>query len=357
VVKGVKGVREIQNDVVIHCKTQRPDLEIKREIEERLKNNVWVDDGLIKVQVDDGEVALGGTAGSLAEKRRAYSLSWLSGVRQVRDEDLKVEWWARDRMRKESKYTIKNDKEIEEAVNDALLYDPRIFSFDVEPNVDNGVVTLTGTVNNLQAKRAAESDARNTVGVLRVVNRLKVRPVEMVPDEEITAAVRDALLVDPIVERYEIDVSVVNGKVYLSGMIDSKYEKRRAEETVARQLGVVEVQNNLLTEYLWEPKSDWAIREDIETKFRWNPFIDPNDITVTVVDGYVTLTGQVDMFLESKLAVENAFEGGARTVDNDLEVRFDYGLPQPGYHYEAPYWPDPWLHGGMGLYWQKQKGG
>jgi osmotically-inducible protein OsmY len=242
-------------------------------------------------------------------------------------------------------------------VNDALLYDPRIFSFDVEPNVDNGVVTLTGTVNNLQAKRAAESDARNTVGVLRVVNRLKVRPVEMVPDEEITAAVRDALLVDPIVERYEIDVSVVNGKVYLSGMIDSKYEKRRAEETVARQLGVVEVQNNLLTEYLWEPKSDWAIREDIETKFRWNPFIDPNDITVTVVDGYVTLTGQVDMFLESKLAVENAFEGGARTVDNDLEVRFDYGLPQPGYHYEAPYWPDPWLHGGMGLYWQKQKGG
>jgi len=50
------------------------------------------------------------------------------------------------------------------------------------------------------------------------------------------------------------------------------------------------------------------------------------------------------------LAVENAFEGGARTVDNDLDVRFQYDMPQPGFHYEAPYWPDPWLNG-MGLYW------
>jgi hypothetical protein len=36
------------------------------------------------------------------------------------------------------------------------------------------VVTLTGTVDNLKAKRAAEQDAKNTVGVWRVTDLLKV---------------------------------------------------------------------------------------------------------------------------------------------------------------------------------------
>jgi hypothetical protein len=47
----------------------------------------------------------------------------------------------------------------------------------------------------------------------------------------------------------------------------------------------------------------------------------------------------------------DAFKGGARTVDSDLDVRFSGNLPQLGYHYEAPYWPDSWFYNGMGLYW------
>ena len=49
-------------------------------------------------------------------------------------------------------------------------------------------------------------------------------------------------------------------------------------------------------------------------------------VVVSVEDGTATLTGTVDTWYERRSATENAFEGGARAVDNDLRV--DYG-PAP----------------------------
>ena len=48
VVKGVKGVREVVNDVEYSGETDRLDGEIEAEIERRLLHDAWVDDGLIR---------------------------------------------------------------------------------------------------------------------------------------------------------------------------------------------------------------------------------------------------------------------------------------------------------------------
>jgi osmotically-inducible protein OsmY len=48
--------------------------------------------------------------------------------------------------------------------------------------------------------------------------------------------------------------------------------------------------------------------------------VDSEQITVTVDDGVATLTGTVDSYTEMEAAVENAYEGGAVWVDNDLEL-------------------------------------
>jgi osmotically-inducible protein OsmY len=52
----------------------------------------------------------------------------------------------------------------------------------------------------------------------------------------------------------------------------------------------------------------------------WSPFVDADDVTIRVSDGVATLTGEVDSWSELRAATENAFEGGARWVRNDLEV-------------------------------------
>ena len=71
--------------------------------------------------------------------------------------------------------------------------------------------------------------------------------------------------------------------------------------------------------YTWQ--ADRAIRDNVKDQMWWSPFVDADDVKVTVTGGLVRLTGTVDSWMEYDAAVENAWEGGARRVDNDLNVR------------------------------------
>ncbi|HEX2277097.1 MAG TPA: BON domain-containing protein [Candidatus Tectomicrobia bacterium] len=277
-----------------------------------------MDERAIDVTVKEGEVTLSGTVGSAAEKTRAALDAWVAGVAAVHDGELQVDWRARNSARREHPYAIRTDEEITQALYDALRYDPRVLAFQPEVKVVNGVVTLTGTVDNLAAKRAAAADAKNTVGVRRVRNYLRVRPVNLVPDAELVKHIKAALQRDPYVERYEVIVSVVNGKAYLSGVVDSQFEKGQAEDVASRVAGVIAVDNNITVALSPPLKSDWEIRQDIRDELRWSPYVDSDRIAVSVKDGVATLRGLVDDRAERRAAVENAYEGGALSVRDEL---------------------------------------
>jgi osmotically-inducible protein OsmY len=292
-------------------------------------------------------VRLDGVVGSVAEKRQAISDAYVAGVASVSDADLKVQRWARDEDLRKGKYVARSDQEIREAVKDAMLYDPRVYSFNVTPKVSNGIVSLHGIVENLKAKRVAEQNARNTVGAIGVKNRLKVRPPGTVSDRELAQRVRDALQRDPFVEPYEVTVSVVDGTAYLNGTVDTYFEKGQADDVVSRVAGVVEVRNNIDVDYPgapivydpyaydWYPyghywydytpsysfRTDWEIKQEIKDELWWSPYVDSDEVNVTVEDGEATLTGTVDSWLEYRSATENALEGGAIRVWNRLEVQ------------------------------------
>jgi hypothetical protein len=67
-------------------------------------------------------------------------------------------------------------------------------------------------------------------------------------------------------------------------------------------------------------KSDRQIKADIENELFWSPFVDDDNVKVTVEDGKATLTGTVGSWPEYGAAQDNAYEGGAVSVDNDLVV-------------------------------------
>ncbi len=129
---------------------------------------------------------------------------------------------------------MKSVDDVRQAVKDALARDPRVLSFNVDVGVGGSAVTLRGEVNNLKAKRAAEQDAKNTVGVYSVDNRLKVRRDGWPNDSEIEVQIREALLRDPYVERFKIRVVVRSGTAYLYGTVDSYIEKSRANDLASR---------------------------------------------------------------------------------------------------------------------------
>jgi osmotically-inducible protein OsmY len=320
IAKGVLGVRKVDNNIVVKAPVKRSDNEIKADVERQLEIDALINANRINVAVNNGKVKLTGTLGSAAEIDRALSKAWVLGVKSVQG-DFDVDWTAGNRMRRTGGGPNLSNEEIVKAVKDAFFYDPRVRSFNPIVTVDDGVVTLSGRVRNLAAKRAAADTAMNTVGVRRVINLLRVRPLNRPSDQELAARVRAALLRDPWVERRDISVSVFNGKAYLYGTVDSNLEKNHAESVASNVRGIIDVQNNLVSRSQLTRRNDREIKEDIESELWWSPFVDSDTISVTVHKGEATLTGSVGTWFEWKAAEENALEGGARTVWNNLKIR------------------------------------
>ncbi|CAA9309497.1 MAG: hypothetical protein AVDCRST_MAG56-6107 [uncultured Cytophagales bacterium] len=337
VVKKVKGVRQVDNQITVLYKTDRIDGEIAKDIAQKLRYDARVNDGLIKSKVKDGAVTLLGTVGSALEKTRAHNDAWVAGVKSVRSDDLKVDPNANPNALRKGKFTRKTDAQVKAAVQDALAYDPRVNAFNILASVNRGAVTLTGTVENLKAWRAAAEDAQNVAGVRRVTNNLVTR-AENAASAALEANVDWALSVDPVVDQYQVKTTVTNGLVTLRGTVNTYYEKLHAGNVVADLAGVMGVINNLSVNdtrsYLFwtdpDPaataalrKSDATIKKDIQRHIWWSPFVDHKAVTVQVRNGKATLNGTVDSPLEENAAIENAYEGGAVAVVSNLKIAGD----------------------------------
>lgn len=322
VVADVAGVTGVTNEIAISFAERRSDAEIEADIERRLEADAWVWDDRIAVEVHEGRVTLTGVVGSAAEKTRATLDAQVNGVQDVDAEGLVVEPGARNATKRSpGAVRVISDEMIERSVTEALSYDPRVAPFKTEVSVTGGIVTLRGTVGNLAAKRAAEEDAMNTIGVWRVRNHLKVRPVGKLEDSEIARRIRTALGDAASVTRSEIDVAVLDGKAFLMGTVNAAAERLHAQRVAERTRGVVDLENLIEVRQTSETKSDLELRQDVKSELWWSPFVEEDDISVSVEDGVVTLSGKVGHWPEHQVAEQNAREAGARGVRNRLEVR------------------------------------
>lgn len=213
VAKGVRGVTDVRNTIEVDTAEMRSDADIRADIQRSLRWDALVDHAEIGVTVEDGVVRLGGTVGSASEWRRAAAHAWTAGVKSVDAVQLVVAKWTRDPTLREGKYVIESEDEVIDAVRRALELDPRINAETVDTSMVAGMIVLRGAVDSVRAKRAATDNARNTVGVQDVLNRLRVRPEgEQRADADIAESVRQALTRDPYVERFEIAVTVTDRK-------------------------------------------------------------------------------------------------------------------------------------------------
>ncbi|PRQ04573.1 Osmotically-inducible protein Y precursor [Enhygromyxa salina] len=143
-----------------------------------------------------------------------------------------------------------DDNQLESRVGLRLSADPDIRRYEIDVDVIDGVVTLRGEVDNQRIADRAEQVAQTTEGVNRVVNKLMIESDESESestrsDALISAAVGARLLGDPEVRRVNIDVDVVEGVVYLSGVVEDQLAKDSAERIASAVKGVIRVDNEL----------------------------------------------------------------------------------------------------------------
>jgi osmotically-inducible protein OsmY len=216
---------------------------------------------------------------------------------------------------------VQIDAEIQQAVLRELKWDPRVEETDVGVEVDNGVVTLTGTVSSYAKRLAAQEAAHRVQGVLDVADDLKVQVpgAHARSDTEIAQAVRRALEWDVLVPADRIQSTVTDGVVTLKGTVDLGHQREDAERAVRYLLGVRGATNKLVVTGPSVEEED--IHYEIEQALERRAEREAKRIQVAVKGGMVTLTGPVNSWAERQAVVGAArFTPGVREVRDQLRI-------------------------------------
>ncbi len=332
-VKSVRGVREIHDSLHVNLDNTRSDEQIAQEVRRRFELNPYIHDLLVKVEVDEGFVRLSGTVRSAHGMAEARRLANVAGVRSVDDSNLKVRFLAQVNRAVGREPIEFSDSTLRTRILDVLRYDSRTSAVPIEVSVDGGRVVLTGRVNSLAAKSAAEEDVQNTVGVRMVRNLIRVRPDSVRKDRQIAEDVRAVLAIDPLISTEEITVQVRNGNAHLYGTVGSPIDVARAGRAASSVVGVSEITNTLRPGISRPAVTDRELEDALEEAFLWSPYVDPEHVTARIQDGVVTLEGRVTSWRQLYTAVRLSLEAGAFEVRSRL-IHDGVSEYFPVFHYE-----------------------
>jgi osmotically-inducible protein OsmY len=212
------------------------------------------------------------------------------------------------------------DNDIQSDVLDEFAWDPAIEASDVGVEVDDGIVTLSGTVDSYAVKLAAEEATHRIAGVRAVANDLSVRTPLTHNDTDIAKAAANTLEANIALPAGAIDVTVQQGIVTLSGEVASTHQRTAAESAVEYLRGVRGVINLIIVKH---PKvSPMEVSLGIERALMRAAEVDADRIRVRVEDGHVTLSGTVRSWPEKREAESAAWRAkGVTGVTDNIEVR------------------------------------
>jgi osmotically-inducible protein OsmY len=215
---------------------------------------------------------------------------------------------------------VKTDKQVQQDVLRELKWDPRVDETDVVVEVDNGIVTLTGSVGSYAQRMAAQKAVHRVAGVLDVANDIQV----LVPgshartDTEIAQAVRQALESDVVVPDTLIRSTVSNGWVTLEGEVGAWHERDDAERAI-RNLPAVRGVVNRIDVNLPYVKTE-TIHDEIEQALERRAERHANHIQITVRDGTVELRGPIQSWAEREAVLGAArYTPGVKDVQDHLQ--------------------------------------
>ena len=153
-------------------------------------------------------------------------------------------------------------------------------------------------------------------------------------DAWIDGKAETVLLMNTNLNNFDINTDVKNGKVVLTGKVESDLDKELAEELVLSLDGVTDVDNKLTVVKNVDTKNkkmksdstesdltDAKITTVITTRFLFNSEVGGTDIDVDTDKGVVTLNGTVGSDAEKQLAVKIAKNAeDVRDVVDNLNI-------------------------------------
>jgi osmotically-inducible protein OsmY len=227
---------------------------------------------------------------------------------------------------------VRPDEDIRKDILIALLQDPATYAYQVAVSVRNGVATLTGNVGSYAEVHLAEQIAKGIIGVRDIRNAITFDTSLKRQDAEISAEVKARLEWDIWLNRDTIAVSVMAGKVTLSGDLGAASDKWLAFDD-AWVTGVAGVDitglsvdplalDDLHRHLKFAPRSDAEIAKAIQAALRLDPRVKAFAPEVSVDGGEAVLSGTVGNFKAKMAAEQDAVHTvGVDEVRNLIAVR------------------------------------
>jgi osmotically-inducible protein OsmY len=214
-------------------KVMSDDKRLKQDVLDELLWEPSVNAAHIGVTAKDGIVTLTGHVESFIEKSAAEKAARRVKAVKAVAEEIEVRL----------PFNVKRgDEEIASAVVNRLNWDSTVPSGAVKAKVEKGWVTLTGEVEWHFQQEAAESDIRGLWGVIGVSNAMTIKSKSSASD------IRDKIMV--ALDRSWFDPASINvfaneGKVKLTGRVNSWHEHDEATSTAWAAPGTTSVENEI----------------------------------------------------------------------------------------------------------------
>jgi osmotically-inducible protein OsmY len=203
------------------------DQELRSRVIAELDYDPSIDATSIGVAVKEGVVTLTGHVASYSEKVAAeHAVRRVKGVRAIAEE-------IEIRLPRQKKTS---DDEIARRVANILRWDSQVPQDGIEITVQDGWVTLNGTVDWQFQRTAVENDVYKLSGVAGVNSNVKIQPRVEVAD--LQNRIEDALKRSAEIEAEGIGVSVQGGAVTLTGLIHDLAEHKAIRDAVWSAPGV-----------------------------------------------------------------------------------------------------------------------
>jgi osmotically-inducible protein OsmY len=215
---------------------------------------------------------------------------------------------------------MRQTKDIRNAVETELNYDPLVDDSGISVKDVNGDVALNGTVPSYPQYQEAAAASRRVAGVKKLQNHLEVvLPTENYRDDvTLTTTANNALTLNVAVPD-GVEANAKNGNIILTGTVNYGAERTSAEQAVTYLTGVRNVRDDIEISIDADPIDvTLSVQGALD---RYALILDDSDVAVDTSGNTVTLTGNVRTWAEHDAVADAAWmASGVYDVIDDLYV-------------------------------------